>query len=249
MYQQIHDNLIQHARTRTLPDSVYTEDHHVIPQHKWSEADGNTDTVALTWREHTIVHYLLAKIDRDFSSLCAYKASLWKSKFRVENATFTPTYSTYKSVESLMHTWYGSGVNHPYMGETKFTHTGIASMSAKQLGQTKENSTRVASMAATKTGRTKETHAYVAAQATKRTGQNKHTNPAIASYTAHRSANYSGRNHPRYDPTIYHFKNIHTGKIAISDRYGMQEMYDIAVSTLFCAKPHKTCHGWQLQSI
>jgi len=208
--------------------------------------DEASNLVDLTVREHYVAHKLLWKSNptsktETWALLALFNCvRKWKETF--VHPKFVKDYQE-------AHSHWNSGENNPLSGETKHTHTGVASMSAKLTGRTKHTHAGVASMSDKLTGRTKHNHAYLASMAAKKTGQNKHTNSAVASMAAHRSVNFSGRNHPRYDPTIYHFKNIHTGKIAISDRYGMQEMYDITVKELFYTKPCKTCKGWQLMSV
>jgi hypothetical protein len=60
-YTRIYYNIIDRARTRTLPLEIYTESHHVIPR----SIGGNNakeNIVKLTAREHFICHWLLVKM-------------------------------------------------------------------------------------------------------------------------------------------------------------------------------------------
>ena len=61
-YQRIHDEIISRARNRVIDDSVYYENHHIIP----TSMGGNDDPdnkVKLTGKEHYLVHWLLYKIN------------------------------------------------------------------------------------------------------------------------------------------------------------------------------------------
>ena len=222
-----------------------TESHHITPR-SMGGTDEASNLVDLTVREHYVAHKLLWKSNpTDRSETMALLALFncvrkWKTTYMHPNFV--------KSYQDSFSYWH-SGVNHPFFGKTKETHAGVAAMSAELTGRTKDTCEGLASTAAKLTGRTKESHAYDAAMAAKRTGQNKHTNPAIAAYAARKSVSMAGRNSPSYDPTIYHFKNIHTGKVAISDRIGMMEMYDIELRKLFGTNPRKVDKGWQLMSV
>lgn len=60
-YKQIHDSIIDRAKTRVLPKEVYTERHHIIPR-CMNGSDDKSNLVDLTAKEHFIVHKLLAYI-------------------------------------------------------------------------------------------------------------------------------------------------------------------------------------------
>ena len=71
-YTRTYYEIIENARSRTLPDDVYTERHHIIPQSfyksrsktGWLDGDYNSKTnlIRLTSREHYICHRLLTKM-------------------------------------------------------------------------------------------------------------------------------------------------------------------------------------------
>jgi hypothetical protein len=71
-YTRIYYSIIDRARSRTLPQEVYTEKHHIIPQSfyqsrsktGWLCGDYNakTNIVILTAKEHFICHLLLVKM-------------------------------------------------------------------------------------------------------------------------------------------------------------------------------------------
>jgi|688.fasta_scaffold626194_2 hypothetical protein len=60
-YKQIHDSIIDRAKTRVLPKEVYTERHHIIPR-CMGGSDDKSNLVDLTAKEHFVVHKLLAYI-------------------------------------------------------------------------------------------------------------------------------------------------------------------------------------------
>lgn len=71
-YTRIYYEIIEQARSRILPDDVYTECHHIIPQSfykarnktGWLSGDHNAkkNLVTLTAKEHYICHLLLTKM-------------------------------------------------------------------------------------------------------------------------------------------------------------------------------------------
>src|ERR1035437_185237 len=60
-YQNIHDRIINRAKSRSKPDS-YCENHHIIPT-CIGGIDSKENKVFLTGREHFIIHILLAKLN------------------------------------------------------------------------------------------------------------------------------------------------------------------------------------------
>ena len=75
-YIKIYNDFIESRRTRTLDSDTYYEAHHPIPRSVWAVADGNTDTVELTHREHVFAHWLLYRISPSFSSASGMSATL-----------------------------------------------------------------------------------------------------------------------------------------------------------------------------
>lgn len=59
-YRRWHDQIIDRARVRSLPD-VYVEKHHVTPR-SLGGSNGASNIVRLTYREHFLVHWLLTKM-------------------------------------------------------------------------------------------------------------------------------------------------------------------------------------------
>jgi hypothetical protein len=60
-YKRIYKELITNARSRQLPETVYTEQHHVKPKCKGG-SDGKKNLVRLTYREHILAHRLLYRM-------------------------------------------------------------------------------------------------------------------------------------------------------------------------------------------
>jgi len=60
-YQLIHDSIIDRAKTRVLPKEIYTERHHIIPK-SLGGSDDPSNLVALTGKEHFIIHKLLVEL-------------------------------------------------------------------------------------------------------------------------------------------------------------------------------------------
>lgn len=60
-YTRIYYSIISNAQSRTLPESVYTEKHHIIPK-SLGGSNAKDNLVALTAREHFICHWLLTKM-------------------------------------------------------------------------------------------------------------------------------------------------------------------------------------------
>jgi len=186
-----------------------TDSHHIVPVSMGGTNEAS-NLVDLTYKEHYVAHKLLWKSNPTDRSETMSLIMLFNCVRKWKTTYVHPKFA--KDFGDAFSYWY-SGVNHPYFGETRHTNVRLASMSAKL------------------TGRTKETHAHVAISAAKQ------------------SDKMAGRGNSTYDPTLYHFKNVHTGKVAISDRIGMKEMYGIEVKRLFHVKPQKTCKGWQLMSV
>lgn len=61
-YQKIYDQIIERGNNRILDDTIYKENHHVVPRCKGGLDDIN-NLVELTGREHFLAHWLLHKIN------------------------------------------------------------------------------------------------------------------------------------------------------------------------------------------
>lgn len=62
-YKRIHDQIIDRAKSRTLPKDTYTERHHIVPRCLGGN-NSKDNLVQLTAREHYIIHWLLYKIHK-----------------------------------------------------------------------------------------------------------------------------------------------------------------------------------------
>lgn len=60
-YQKIYDNLVA-KRKQVKPETIYTENHHIIPK-SFGGSNDASNIVTLTAREHFIAHRLLVKIN------------------------------------------------------------------------------------------------------------------------------------------------------------------------------------------
>jgi len=60
-YQKHYNILIERARTRTLPENIYIEHHHIIPKCTGG-SNNKSNIVKLTAEEHYVAHQLLVKI-------------------------------------------------------------------------------------------------------------------------------------------------------------------------------------------
>jgi len=89
-YQKIHDQIIDRAKSRTLPKDIYTESHHILPRCMHGSND-KSNLVDLTAREHYIIHWLLYKIYRNPALGTAWHALCMASnstKLRYTSHTF-----------------------------------------------------------------------------------------------------------------------------------------------------------------
>lgn len=72
-YYKWYVSICQTAQTRTLPNHIYTESHHILPKSIYPEyAKTPENLVALTAREHFICHWLLTKIIIDPRTIYAF---------------------------------------------------------------------------------------------------------------------------------------------------------------------------------
>lgn len=69
-YIKIHDRIILNATNRVKPD-CYCENHHILPRSMGGN-DDKTNIVALTAREHFLIHWLLYKIHKNSSMALAF---------------------------------------------------------------------------------------------------------------------------------------------------------------------------------
>ena len=60
-YSKWYDSLINKALQRSLPLTMYTEQHHIVPR-SFGGSDDISNLVKLTAREHYVAHLLLWKI-------------------------------------------------------------------------------------------------------------------------------------------------------------------------------------------
>lgn len=63
-YTKIYYNIVVNSLSRTLPNSTYTEKHHIVPK-SIGGLNNKENIVTLTAREHFICHWLLTKMVHD----------------------------------------------------------------------------------------------------------------------------------------------------------------------------------------
>jgi hypothetical protein len=69
-YKKIHDSIISRAKSRTVEENVYYENHHIIPKCEGGLLEG--ETVPLTSKEHKIIHLLRYKMNGNIYNYYAY---------------------------------------------------------------------------------------------------------------------------------------------------------------------------------
>lgn len=83
-YISIHDSIICRAKTRFLPETIYYENHHIIPKCEGGEV--TRETVKLTFKEHRLIHLLRYKITKNKGNLIAYNLMKGINLCRQKNA-------------------------------------------------------------------------------------------------------------------------------------------------------------------
>lgn len=116
-YKQIHDSIIDRAKTRVLPKETYSERHHIIPRCMGGSND-KSNLVDLTAKEHCIIHKLLHTIHPNNSDLAyAYWAMVtMKDDNNRDYKISAREYETIRKVISGLQSQRVSGENHPFYG-------------------------------------------------------------------------------------------------------------------------------------
>lgn len=80
-YEKLYFKFVEHFKKQTFISNDYTEVHHVIPRYKGG-SDEENNLVRVTYRQHTFLHHLWARITNDISAWLAYKmmAGICKDK-------------------------------------------------------------------------------------------------------------------------------------------------------------------------
>ena len=99
-YKQIHDSIIDRAKTRVLPKEVYTERHHIIPR-CMGGSDDKSNLVDLTAKEHFIVHKLLVEINPNIYGLVLAVIFMMKGKSGNQNRGYKFSSREYQRVREL----------------------------------------------------------------------------------------------------------------------------------------------------
>jgi hypothetical protein len=101
-YTRIYYNIIDRAQSRTLPQEIYTEKHHIIPR-SISKDDSKENIVVLTAREHFICHWLLLKMtngNHQRSMSHALRLMLVVSPSQQDNR-YIPKSKTYERIKKI----------------------------------------------------------------------------------------------------------------------------------------------------
>ena len=128
-YTRVYYTIVERAKSRILPDEVYTERHHIIPQSfyrarnktGWLSGDHNAkkNLVNLTAKEHYICHLLLPKMlegESKYKMLCAIIRMAYSNQ---EQRVKIPSrvYERVKIEKATMHSKLYSGKNNPQYGK------------------------------------------------------------------------------------------------------------------------------------
>lgn len=104
-YARWYDQIITRAKSRTLPDDVYTERHHIIPK-SIGGTNLKDNLVVLTAREHFICHWLLIKFStgRFKLKMCAALSMMHRTNndqmHRYKSVNFSRIYQSIKILNS-----------------------------------------------------------------------------------------------------------------------------------------------------
>jgi len=91
-YTRCYYRIIQRAQLRSLPASVYTEMHHIIPKSLGGN-NSKQNLVKLTAKEHFICHLLLTKMTTDHAMVyAAWKMSNQVNEFQQRYKINSSTY-------------------------------------------------------------------------------------------------------------------------------------------------------------
>jgi 5-methylcytosine-specific restriction endonuclease McrA len=94
-YTRIYNSIIDRAKSRSLPQDTYTENHHIIPR----SLGGNNSTeniATLTAREHFICHWLLTKMTHDAARRSMAHAFRMMFAKNVSQERYTPKSKIYE---------------------------------------------------------------------------------------------------------------------------------------------------------
>ena len=102
-YTQCYYRIISRAKARILPNSVYTENHHIIPKSLGGDNSKN-NLVKLTAKEHFICHLLLTKMTNSKNVIyAAWKMSNQVNEFQERYKINANTYEILRKKFSNIH--------------------------------------------------------------------------------------------------------------------------------------------------
>ena len=111
-YQRIHDEIIERALRRDLDGKV--EVHHILPK-CMGGTDGKSNLVALTPREHVLIHILLYKIHR--TGQMAYAVTAMRMNTSSQSRPNSKAIANARVAAAAYYSENFSGVNHNWYGK------------------------------------------------------------------------------------------------------------------------------------
>lgn len=122
-YSNWYDSLISKAKSRYLPLTMYTEQHHVVPR-SFGGSDDKSNLVKLTAREHYVAHLLLWKMrfPSTYGSKMSFAFGTFINRFKQEyHSSYKITsriYEQFKKEYSVLMSEKNTGEGNPFYGKT-----------------------------------------------------------------------------------------------------------------------------------
>ena len=131
-YYKWYSNICLRALTRTLPNSIYTETHHILPKSMYPQYSKDKDNlVKLTAREHFICHWLLTKFINDRRIIYAFSMMLPN---KTSKRYFPKSATVYQKLKEkflennrglIGHKWYTNGIENKVFKNFELVPTGF----------------------------------------------------------------------------------------------------------------------------
>lgn len=143
-YTRIYFSIVEKANSRTLPEDVYSETHHIVPR-ALGGTNASDNLVTLTAREHYICHLLLPKMlekENKYKMLCAILRmahSNQKDRVKISSRVYERT----KKEKSKLHSQLFRGKNNPFYNRkhTQETKEKLRKARAKQVERQQDTMT------------------------------------------------------------------------------------------------------------
>jgi hypothetical protein len=140
-YTRIYYRIISNAQSRTLPDGIYVEKHHIIPK-SLNGTNLKNNLVKLTAREHFICHRLLTKMLAGpdlfrMQRAVSYMSTLniVHSRYNISSRLFEQLRIAASNAHSQLMRGKLAGPNNPMFGKT---HTTASSQKMKAAAKLKD---------------------------------------------------------------------------------------------------------------